>query len=62
MMPKVDKSKDQWQQELSAEQFYVLREEGTERAFTSPLNDEKREGMFVCAGCGKPLFEVGDQI
>ena len=57
MMPKVDKSKDQWQQELSAEQFYVLREEGTERAFTSPLNDEKREGMFVCAGCGKPLFE-----
>ncbi len=57
MMPKVDKSKDQWQQELSAEQFYVLREEGTERAFTSPLNDEKREGIFVCAGCGKPLFE-----
>ena len=49
MMPKVDKSKDQWQQELSAEQFYVLREEGTERAFTSPLNDEKtRRYIRLC--------------
>lgn len=41
---------------LTPEQYHVLREEGTERAFTSPLNDEKRAGTFVCAGCGTPLF------
>lgn len=46
----------QWQQRLTAEQYEVLRKEGTERAFTSPLNDEKHEGMFVCAGCGLELF------
>ena len=38
-------------------EFYVLREEGTERAGTSPLNDEKRDGTFVCAGCALPLFK-----
>ena len=37
-------------------QFHVLRKDGTERAGTSPLNDEHRAGMFVCAGCGEPLF------
>ena len=36
--------------------FGVTREHGTERAFTSPLNDEKRKGVFACVGCGKPLF------
>ena len=55
-MPKIDKTEAQWREELTPEQFYVLREEGTERAFTSPLNDEKREGVFTCAGCGKELF------
>lgn len=57
-MPKIDKSEAQWREELTPEQYYVLREEGTERAFTSPLNDEKRDGTFVCAGCGKPLFDA----
>ena len=47
---------DEWKAKLDPEQYHVLRCEGTERAFTSPLNDEKRDGMFVCAGCGKPLF------
>ena len=42
---------------LSADQFRVLREHGTERAGTSPLNFEKRTGVFHCAGCGQPLFE-----
>jgi peptide-methionine (R)-S-oxide reductase len=46
----------QWKQRLSPAQYHVLREEGTERAFTSPLNDEKRKGMFVCAGCELALF------
>ncbi|MEM1318264.1 MAG: peptide-methionine (R)-S-oxide reductase MsrB [Pseudomonadota bacterium] len=55
-MPKIDKTDAEWREELTHEQFYVLREEGTERAFTSPLNDEKRDGTFACAGCGKPLF------
>ena len=53
----VTKSDDDWRQELSPEQFRVLRQHGTERAGTSPLNAEKREGLFVCAGCGKPLFD-----
>ena len=50
------KSKAEWKQSLSDAQFYVLREEGTERPFSSPLNDEKRAGVYVCAGCALPLF------
>jgi peptide-methionine (R)-S-oxide reductase len=49
-------SKEAWQKRLDKMQFYVLRDEGTERAGTSPLNDEKRPGVFACAGCGLPLF------
>ena len=45
-----------WKQELTPEQFRVLRKHGTERAGTSPLNVEKREGKYVCAGCGQELF------
>ncbi|MEL6504121.1 MAG: peptide-methionine (R)-S-oxide reductase MsrB [Pseudomonadota bacterium] len=55
-MLKIEKSPAEWREELTPEQYYVLREEGTERAFTSPLNDEKRQGVFNCAGCGKELF------
>jgi peptide-methionine (R)-S-oxide reductase len=51
------KSEDEWRSELTPEQFRVLRQHGTERAGTSPLNSEKREGVFLCAGCGKPLFD-----
>ena len=50
------KAKAEWKQILSDAQFYVLREEGTERPFSSPLNEEKRPGVFVCAGCALPLF------
>jgi len=46
----------QWQQVLTPAQFAVLRHEGTEHPFTSPLNSEKRAGVFVCAGCALPLF------
>jgi peptide-methionine (R)-S-oxide reductase len=46
----------EWRDKLSPEQYRVLREHGTERAGTSPLNAEKREGVFVCAGCGNPLY------
>jgi peptide-methionine (R)-S-oxide reductase len=50
------RSEAEWKQSLSSEQFEVLRREGTERPFTSPLNNEKRSGVFVCAGCDLPLF------
>ena len=49
-------SEAEWRAKLSKQQFAVLREEATERAFTSPLNDEKREGMFHCAGCDLPAY------
>jgi peptide-methionine (R)-S-oxide reductase len=49
-------SKDGWKTRLDEDEFYVLRKEGTEAPFSSPLNDEKRAGTFVCAGCALPLF------
>ena len=52
----VTKSDEAWRATLTPEQFHVLREHGTERAGTSPLNREKRDGSFRCAGCGEPLF------
>jgi peptide-methionine (R)-S-oxide reductase len=52
----VQKTDEEWRKTLTPEQFQVLREHGTERAGTSPLNVEKREGIFTCGGCGQPLF------
>jgi peptide-methionine (R)-S-oxide reductase len=49
-------SQDQWRKRLGPDAFYVLRQEGTERAFTSPLNNEHRPGIFSCKGCDLPLF------
>ena len=46
-----------WKTRLSPEQYRVLRQHGTERAGSSPLDNEKRKGTFVCAGCQQPLFE-----
>jgi peptide-methionine (R)-S-oxide reductase len=54
---KVVKTEAEWRKQLTPAQFNVLRQEGTERPFSSPLNDEKRKGAFVCAGCDLPLFE-----
>ena len=52
----IPKTEDEWRAALTPEQFQVLREHGTERAGTSPLNKEHREGVFRCAGCGQELF------
>ena len=49
-------SKEEWRKRLDAAQFNILREEGTEPPGSSPLNDEKRPGVFACAGCDLPLF------
>lgn len=53
---KIEKTEAEWKKILTREQFSVLRDEGTERAFTSPLNGEKRKGIYQCAGCDLPLF------
>jgi peptide-methionine (R)-S-oxide reductase len=53
---RIEKTEAEWKEILTPEQFYVLREEGTEAPFSSPLNDEKRKGQYVCAGCALPLF------
>jgi peptide-methionine (R)-S-oxide reductase len=52
----VNHTPSQWRQILGPQRFHILREAGTERAFTSPLLNEHREGIFVCAGCALPLF------
>jgi peptide-methionine (R)-S-oxide reductase len=52
----IEKTNEEWESILSPEQFRVLREHGTERAGTSPLNHEKRAGTFNCAACGQALF------
>ncbi len=46
----------QWKARLTPDQYYILREQGTERPYTSPLNKEKRAGTYGCAGCGNRLF------
>jgi peptide-methionine (R)-S-oxide reductase len=53
----MQKSDDDWRKTLTAAQFKVLREHGTEPSGSSPLNAEKRAGRFLCAACGTALFE-----
>jgi len=55
---KIEKSESEWKAELSEEAFRVLRKAATERPFSSPLNDVKAPGTFVCAACGNELYET----
>ena len=57
MDSKIEKSDSEWRKELSPQQYQVLRHEATERPLSSALNKEHREGTFMCAGCGNPLFK-----
>ena len=54
---KIDKSDAQWRAELSPEQYRIMREKGTERAFTGVYVDNHDKGMYRCAACGEPLFD-----
>jgi peptide-methionine (R)-S-oxide reductase len=59
---KVVKTDAEWRQQLSPEAYHVSRKHGTERAFTSPLNNEKRTGLFKCVACGNPVFSSSDKF
>ncbi|HLV70038.1 MAG TPA: peptide-methionine (R)-S-oxide reductase MsrB [Xanthomarina sp.] len=54
---KISKTNAEWKQELSVKEYYVLREFGTERAFSSPFNNNEEAGTYVCAACKTPLFK-----
>jgi len=54
---KIEKSEEEWRRKLSPNVFHILREKGTERAFTGKLLTNKKRGKYVCAGCGNELFD-----
>ncbi len=59
---KLEKSKDEWRELLEKDRYRILFEEGTERSFTSSLNQEKRAGTFICAACYLPLFDASTKF
>jgi peptide-methionine (R)-S-oxide reductase len=62
MSHKVDKSDAEWRAELTPSQYHVLREKGTERAFTGEYADNHQQGEYRCAGCGKVLFNSTEKF
>ncbi|MFY7706898.1 MAG: peptide-methionine (R)-S-oxide reductase MsrB [Flavobacteriales bacterium] len=56
-MEKIKKSEEEWKKELTPEQYRILREKGTERAFTGEYWDTHEDGIYLCAGCGQELFD-----
>jgi peptide-methionine (R)-S-oxide reductase len=61
-MEKIIKSEDEWKKELTPEQFHVLRQKETEHAFTGTYTDNKKGGVYQCAGCGLPLFSFSTKF
>ena len=61
MSETISKSPEEWRKQLTAEQYHVLREAGTERPFSNKFNDHHAEGIYSCAGCGLELFRSGDK-
>ena len=61
MTEKLELSPAEWRTRLTAEQYHVLREAGTERAFSGALNGNKADGVYACAGCGLDLFDSADK-
>lgn len=59
---KIHKSKEEWRSQLTPEQYRITREHGTERAFSNPLNLEKREGLYHCVNCGQALFDSASKF
>jgi len=53
---KINKSDTEWKRDLTPEQYRITRQHGTQRAFSHPLNNEKRSGIYNCVCCGQPLF------
>ena len=62
MTEKIVKSDAEWKAQLTPEQYHVARKHGTERPFTSPLNNAKQEGTYMCVACGAPLFDSHDKF
>ena len=61
MSAKNTKSDQDWEKELSPEEYRILREKGTERAFTGEYNNYKKDGMYHCKACGSPIFDSGSK-
>ena len=59
---KVQKTEAEWRELLTPEQFHVMRQKGTERPFTSPLNDNHKDGIYHCAACDAPLFTSANKF
>jgi peptide-methionine (R)-S-oxide reductase len=62
MTDKMNLTDAEWRERLTPEQYAILREKGTERAFTGEYEKNKATGEYVCAACGQPLFESGDKV
>ena len=61
-MDQINLSENEWRKKLTPEQYHVLREAGTERAFAGALNDNKVDGIYRCAACGNELFDSADKF
>jgi peptide-methionine (R)-S-oxide reductase len=62
MSEKIHKTDEEWQKQLTPEQFRIARKAGTERAFTGKYNTSKEPGIYTCVCCGNPLFDSGDKF